>query len=405
MPELLSEAVLLAALPIVAFVLLALALAVTVWALRRARRGPRAQARAAERLAQAGDRLVALDAALDDLDLTVGPRPATPTVRRARMTAQHARDELYGEYREAVTGDLQPTARAHAAERITGRATAVLDTLARAAAAHRHDRESVVASDRLADARERLASLHGRMGDPTALVADLRARFDERECADAAEGAAAAIAAAEQAAAALDAAEVAQARGDGLDLASVDHAMRQADRAFRVVDESYRLVIQSAAAVDGEISAVQATLQQALRLRETLDPVQEVRRRDRIDRARVDVGALDEEASRRPTQTVVAVARVQERIDEVLEGTRTAQQRTRAARLALAGTLAAARILVVHAEAQALRSTPSAQARAAVWEAERHLGAARSASDPAGALATARRALAAAGDAAAGPGE
>ena len=75
---------------VVVFGVAAVAVAVLVWALRRARRSPRARAATEAHRAQAGAALVRLDDAVDDLDLEVGLSGAlyggnAPTsLRRAR---------------------------------------------------------------------------------------------------------------------------------------------------------------------------------------------------------------------------------------------------------------------------------------------------------------------------------
>src|SRR5215213_1387138 len=84
---------------LVVFGVTALAIAVLAWAIRRARRSPRARAAAEEVRVRAGAALVRLDDAVDDLDLDLGLSGALygggapASLRRARLTAQHVRDE------------------------------------------------------------------------------------------------------------------------------------------------------------------------------------------------------------------------------------------------------------------------------------------------------------------------
>jgi hypothetical protein len=90
---------------LVVFGITAIAIAVIAWAVRSARRSPRARAAADELRAQAGTTLVRLDDAVDELDLEVGLSGARygggapASLRRARLTAQHVRDASFEEYR------------------------------------------------------------------------------------------------------------------------------------------------------------------------------------------------------------------------------------------------------------------------------------------------------------------
>ena len=101
----------------------AVVIALVVWVVRRARRGPRARAAAEAQRAGAGTALVALDDAVAELDLEVGLSGAlyggedAAGLRRARMSAQHARDEAFQEYR-----DISGARRAPAGRRTHGRA-------------------------------------------------------------------------------------------------------------------------------------------------------------------------------------------------------------------------------------------------------------------------------------------
>src|SRR5688572_1483683 len=99
---------------LVVFGVAAIAIAVIVWAVRAARRSPRARAAAQAARTQAGAALVRLDDAVDELDLEVGLSGAlyggnAPTsMRRARMTAQHLRDAAFEDYRAASVPGASP---------------------------------------------------------------------------------------------------------------------------------------------------------------------------------------------------------------------------------------------------------------------------------------------------------
>ena len=74
--------------------------------------------------ATAGSALVALDDAVAELDLEVGLSGAlyggedAATLRRARMSAQHARDQAFQEYRDISAPDVPPPVVRRTAERI-----------------------------------------------------------------------------------------------------------------------------------------------------------------------------------------------------------------------------------------------------------------------------------------------
>ena len=103
---------------LVVFGVAAIAIAAIAWAIRAARRSPRARAEAGRIRASAGATLVKLDDAVDELDLEVGLSGALygggspASLRRARLTAQHVRDECFDEYRglsaSASCGQLKP---------------------------------------------------------------------------------------------------------------------------------------------------------------------------------------------------------------------------------------------------------------------------------------------------------
>ncbi|MDQ2689630.1 MAG: hypothetical protein M3Y29_05090, partial [Chloroflexota bacterium] len=173
---------------VVVFGVTAIALTALIWGLRRAARGPKARSAADARRQVAGTKLVALDDAVDELDLEVGLSgalyggDAPPSLRRARMSTQHARDALFEEYRELLSADLLPREISHTSDRISAAADKALAQVAAARAEHTAwMRTNVSAADQVAAARRRLDGLRDSMGDPSALVADLSARFDETE--------------------------------------------------------------------------------------------------------------------------------------------------------------------------------------------------------------------------------
>ncbi|MFT4230272.1 MAG: hypothetical protein QM602_08295, partial [Microbacterium sp.] len=328
-----------------------IAVLVTVWAVHRAARGPKARAVAEERRSQAGAKLVALDDAVAELDLEVGLSgalhggDAPPSLRRARMTAQHARDALFEEYRGLLDAAL-PRDIAHRADRISARADQSLRGVATARSEHAEwMRAHVSAAEQVSAARRRLDALRASMGDPSALVAELSARFDPEEWADASRASSTAIAQADEAARLLDLA-AAQAQEPSTSaqttLAEAARAQRSAEAAARALEESHRLVTQAAAAVSNELDLARTAIRQAIITRDALDPRDGERLGTAVAAAE---GALDEAAAtapRRPTGTVDALARLHHRLDLALGDARTAQQRLRAARSALPGTLAAA---------------------------------------------------------------
>jgi len=381
----------------------AIAVAAIVWAVRRAARGPRALAAADARRTTAGVRLVALDDLVDELDLEVGLSgalyggDAPASLRRSRMTAQHTRDQLFEEYREVMASTAPPREIAHAADRITARADRTIATIEAARREHAAwVRANVSAAQQVAAARTRLETLRTSMGDPAALVADLEARFDPEEWADAAASAQAAVAHVEQARDLLDDAEARthdpsqSALGP---LAAAERELRAAQESARALEESHRLLLQAAAAVSSEIDVARTAIRQSLTTRESLEPDAAERLGAAIRDAQAGLAEAEQLAARRPIAAVDRIARLRDRLDLALGDARTAQQRMRGARSALPGTLAAARAAVAHAEASTERSRAGAEARVRLASAQRELAAARQAADPVEALDAARRAM------------
>lgn len=385
------------------FVVAALAAAVIAWAVRRAARGPKARAAADARRTLAGTRLVALDDLVDELDLEVGLSgalyggDAPPSLRRARMTAQHAREELFEEYREALSSTAPPRDVAHRADRITARADRVIATIAAARSEHASwMRANVSAAEQVAAARRRLDAVRQATGDPAALVAELSSRFDPEEWTDASQAASAAIAHADAAAALLDDAEARThdpSQSALTPLGAAERELRAAQDSARALEESHRLILQAAAAVPSELEIARTAVRQAMTTRESLEPDAAERLGAAIHDAQAALADAEGLAGRRPIAAVDRIARLRDRLDLALGDARTAQQRMRGARTALPGTLAAARAAVAHAEASTTRSRAGADARVRLAAAQRELAAARQAADPVEALDAARRAM------------
>ena len=388
---------------VVVFGVTALLVAVIVWAVRRARRSPRATARADQERLRAGATLVRLDDAVDDLELEVGLSGALyggdspASLRRARLGGQHVRDECFEEYLAITDTGVLPAEVRKAAARIERRSAEALRLIAAARAEHAAWVDThVSAAEQVAAARERLAQLRASMGDPNALVAELSSRFAEDEWQDAARTARDAIAEAEQAQRLLDAA--AQHAGDPsrsvlADLGAAERSLRQAEADARILEESHRLVTQAAQAVPGEIEAARGALRQAGVTREHLDPGDAERLGAELRAIDADLTRAEADAPLHPSRTVDRIARLRDRLDLALGDARTAQQRLRGARTALPGTLAAARNAIAQAEASVAHARGGADARARLISAEHALAQARQVGDPVSALDAARRAL------------
>ncbi|WP_235008193.1 hypothetical protein [Microbacterium timonense] len=388
---------------LVVFGVAAIALAVIVWAVRRARRSPRARAAAEHARARAGATLVRLDDEVGELDLEValsgalygGDAPVS--LRRARLTAQHVRDAAFEEYRAISDPAVLPDEIRRVSARIERRAG---EALAAVAAARREHgdwvRANVSAAEQVEAARRRLTDLRASMGDPAALVAELSARFAEDEWRDASRAAHAALSEVAEAQHLLD--QAAAHAGDPSltalpDLAAAERTLRQAESDARTLEETHRLVMQAAQAVPGEIAAARTALRQATVTREHLEPADAERLGAELRAVDDELNRIEEDAVRHPTRTVDAIARLRGRLDLALGDARTAQQRLRGARTALPGTLAAARGAIAQAEASVVHARAGADARSRLLSAQRELAHARQAQDPVSALDAARRAL------------
>lgn len=388
---------------LVVFGAAAIAIAVLAWALRAARRSPKARAAADALRAAAGTTLVELDDAVDELDLEVGLSGALygggspASLRRARLTAQHVRDDSFEEYR-AISAPGVPVAEIRrVSARIRRRTGEALATIAAARAEHADwVRANVSAAAQIASAKTHLAQLRATMGDPTALLAELSSRFAEDEWADAARASRTAVDRAAEAESLL--ARAAESADDPtrtalVDLAAAERALRTAEAEARTLEESHRLVTQAAQAVPGEFASARTALRQAFTLREQLDAADAARLGEELRVIDAELTALEADAARRPTRTIDRIARLRDRLDLALGDARTAQQRIRGARTALPGTLAAARNAVAHAETAVAHTRANADARSRLASAQRELAGARQAQDPVEALDAARRAM------------
>ena len=384
----------------IVFGVAAIAVVAATWALRRARRSPRARAVADAERSAAGSALVALDDAVEELDLEVelsgalydGTAPSA--LRRARMTAQHTRDEAFAALRD-LADDAHPDEIRRVAQRIRSRSHDALAHIERARAehtawmgAHR------TAAEQIERTRARAEALRSELGDSDALVAELTDRFDASEVDSARRSASDAIAALEEADARLtDATERAAdpTRSALSPLAEAERALRRGRTAARSLDEAHRSVTDAAHAVTGELDAARAALRQADALRAGLEPDDADRLGRELHSVSTALTALESRAVRHPVSVITEVARLRGRLDLAVGDARTSQQRLRGARTALPGTLAAARAAVARAETAAAHA--GADARVRLSSAHHELAAARSAADPVEALDTARRAL------------
>jgi predicted nucleic acid-binding Zn-ribbon protein len=381
----------------------AVVIAILVWVVRRARLSPRAMASAQAVRDRAGTALVRLDDAVDELDVEVGLSgalyggDAPGSLRRARLTAQHARDEGFAEFRRISQDDVSPVDVRRGAQRIVSRADAALATIDAARGEHRAWMQAnVSAAQQVTAARARLAALRAAMGDPTALVADLTARFAPDEWRTAAEAATLAKTHADAAAAALDRAEARAADPTAsalADLADAERSLRAAEADARTLEESHRLITQAAHALPSEFEAARTAVRQAMTTRDQLAATDAERLGAEIRAVANGIDAAEQDAARHPTRAIDTLARLRDRLDLALGDARTAQQRLRGARTALPGALAAARGALARAEASVVHAHAGVDARTRLRAAQDELAAARNADDPVAALDAARRAL------------
>jgi DNA repair exonuclease SbcCD ATPase subunit len=382
----------------------AIALGVVGWAIRRARRSPRARTRAEEARTTAGSALVRLDDAVSELDLEVslsdalygGTAPAE--LRRTRMTAQHARDRSFAEY-AALTDEpsARPADAVRRATAVTRRTEEALAAVARARAGYGEWLRAQGAAPAQVDAlRARAEQLHATIGDPDALLAELMERYDESEWRPASDAADRTLAALRTAVERLDAADAVRddpTRSALPDLAEAERALRTAQDEARALEESHRLVTQAALALPGEFEAARDEIRQARTAREGLPPDAAEQLGAELHEAQETLDGLEAIAARRPSEAVARISRIRDRLDLGLGDARTAQERLRGARSALPGTLASARLALARAEESVARPGTGPGARVRLAAARDELARARQASDPVEALDVARRAL------------
>ncbi|MBN9171419.1 MAG: hypothetical protein J0I50_05955, partial [Microbacterium sp.] len=128
---------------VVVFGVAAIAIAAIAWAIRAARRSPRARARAEAARTDAGSALVRLDDEVGELDLEVSLSgalyggDAPPSLRRARRTAQHVRDRAFEEFQAISDETLAPSETERRARLIRARVDRALGIIAGARADHR----------------------------------------------------------------------------------------------------------------------------------------------------------------------------------------------------------------------------------------------------------------------------
>lgn len=374
--------------------------ALGVWALRRSRRSPRARQLAEAERTAAGVALVRLDDAVAELDVEVelsgalydGTAPGA--LRRARLSAQHARDEAFELYR-ALDDDTHPDEVRRVSGRIRARTDAASAVIARARTEHDEwMRANVSAAQQVDSARRRATALRAELGDPAALIAQLEQRFDRGEWAEAESAARDALSELDEIDRLLGgaAAHVDDPTRSALPaVAEAERRLRRAREAARAFEDGHRLVTDAARTAPDELEAARAALRQAAALREGLEPGDAERLGDRLRDIEAALSALHAGARSRPSATVEAVARLRDRLDLAVGDARTAQQRLRGARSALPGTLTTAAAAVSRAETSA--SHAGADARVRLSSAQQELARARNETDPVAALDAARRAM------------
>lgn len=377
------------------------------WTVRASRRSPRARAAADQARTDAGAALVRLDDEIGELDIDVALSgsmyggDAPPGLRRAKMNAQHVRDRAFADYSALDDPALAPAERRRRARDILARLSKTLAELDRARAEHgAWTAQHRTAADQISTARQRLTEAREQIGDPAALVAALQQRFDAAEWQDAADAAARTRAALADAAAHLDRAE--QGAADPTvnalpDLAAAERALRVAQTSAARLDRECRQLTEASDSLADEFTVARSAIRAASALREHVEPDAAARLGAAIADAAAALDALEPGAVRQPMHTVDRIARVRDRLDLAIGDARSAQQRLRAARTALPGTLASAAAAVSRAEGAA--ATAGADARTRLAAAQRELTDARRRADPVEALDAARRAMRQAEDA------
>ena len=325
---------------------------------------------------------------------------APSSLRRARLTAQHVRDDAFEEYRAISDRDRRPRRGAARRRRAStsvparpsppwppragarrlghrervgrgpdrrGRAAAWPSCVRRWATRPRWSPSCRRASPRRSGAPPRGSRARGRCRRSPTPSAHLDA---------------AAARAADPSLSALP------------DLAAAERALRQAEADARNLEETHRLVLQAAQAVPDEIAAARTALRQASVTREHLDAARRRAAGRRAPRHRAGAHPHRDGCRAPPDRARSTPSHAcADRLDLALGDARTAQQRLRGARTALPGTLAAARGAIAQAEASVSHAHAGADARSRLLSAQRELAQARQAEDPVAALDAARRAM------------
>lgn len=385
---------------LIAIAAVAVVVIAIVVGVRIARRGRRAQARAGASLEQLGERLVELDDATQELELEIGMSSALydgrppASLRRARLTAQHTRDDAFAAYSAATREGVLPADRLREARRLT----AGIDEALAVVRAARADNDAWLAEnathrEQIDVERRRIDELVERMGDPAALRAELARIADESEWEDAAGADDEARSAIERARAHLAEAER---LADGpspavrAELRACEASLARAEQASRQLEETYRLVTGASLSIGDEQKAAESAIRAADGTQKTLDQAEGPRLAEAIRVARVALDAASRIADRRPVTANERIARLRDRLDVALADARTQQQKQRGARSALPGSLNAARSALARAEAVVLDAEVDARVR--LDSARRELALARQAHDPIEALEASRRA-------------
>ncbi|WP_295786785.1 hypothetical protein [uncultured Microbacterium sp.] len=366
----------------------------TVVTVRVLRRSPRARAAASAALGEATAALGELDDAVDDLDVAfealdaveAGDLPAD--LRRARATARRARDRGFADVLD-LSGDTSVAAsRRDRARQLTQtfrtqthRAREARSTVSTWARTHREAEGLRAAAWRRRDAVVAAA------GDPAPLLAVLRERFDPADRSEAER-------AAQAASLALSAVDAALARNDEEHLLVATRALRRAARCLRAVEDEHRIAVQAAENAAAEIAAARAEMTDADAAAAARPEACAPDATARLRSARDELDAASTRSARRPREAIAVVARVRAERDRTVGEALTPRRRLEAARAALPGTLACARAALATAEANDAADDirPPIARRLRLEDARRRLAVARAETDAAPALEAARAA-------------